>query len=177
MPYYRCAACGLTSYSAAAFLSTSTCPTCSSVLTDDLKLYIVPGEKHDVSCTVLARLEAAADARHALVGLSLPESTRKTLALLVSELVSNSVRHAGLPADDPIHVEVTNGSADVRVAVHDGGPGFARSSLGPSDPLEPGGQGFVIVAALSDTWGVDCDADGCTVWCEFALPEEVASAA
>jgi anti-sigma regulatory factor (Ser/Thr protein kinase) len=171
MPYYRCAACGVTSYSAARFLSGSTCPTCSAALTDERKLHIVPGAKHDVSYEVLARPEAAAEARHALVGLALPESTRHTLALLVSELVTNSVRHAGLSGSDPIQVDVTNGRADVRATVHDGGPGFTRSSAGSSDPLEPGGQGLVIIDALSDAWGVDCDDDGCTVWCQFALPE------
>ena len=118
---------------------------------------------------MLARPQAAAEARGALVGLALPDDTHHTLALLVTELVTNSVRHAGMSAGDSIAVDVSNGSTDVRVSVHDTGPGFASSSVGSSDPLQPGGQGFVIVDALCDTWGVECDTRGCTVWCEFAV--------
>jgi hypothetical protein len=35
----------------------------------------------------------------------------------------------------------------------------------------------VIVAALSETWGVESDASGCTVWCEVVVDEEPADVA
>jgi anti-sigma regulatory factor (Ser/Thr protein kinase) len=123
---------------------------------------------------LLARPEAAAAARHALVGLALPETTRATLALLVTELVTNAVRHAGLSPADPIRVEIANGSAHVRVTVHDGGPGFLPASVAPGDLLEPGLQGLVILDALADAWGVDRDARGCSVWCQVAIDDEPA---
>jgi anti-sigma regulatory factor (Ser/Thr protein kinase) len=171
MPYYRCAACGLTSYSAVAHSSAGACPTCGTALTVGARRFVTPGSKHDVNRTFRARPQAAAEARRTLAGLALPECTRNDLALLVSELVTNSVRHAGLSAADPVRVELTNGAGSVRLAVHDGGDGFSPSS-GPVDPLAVGGQGLAIVASLSETWGVECDRDGCTVWCEVAVPEE-----
>src|SRR5436309_15541331 len=81
MPYYRCAACGLTSYSAATYSSLTTCPTCQAALAEDAKVDIVPGSTHDVSCTLRARPAAAAEARRACARLALPEITREDLAL------------------------------------------------------------------------------------------------
>jgi serine/threonine-protein kinase RsbW len=169
MPYHRCAACGLTTYSAATYASASSCPGCLAALTEDTKLYVTPGENHDVSCTLQARPEAAGEARRALVGLAFPEITRENLALLVSELVNNAVLHAGLSIGDSIEVELVNGAETVHLAVHDGGRGFPSAAPESDAPLEPGGRGLVIVDALSDTWGVDSDPDGCTVWCEVAV--------
>src|SRR4051812_37856567 len=173
MPYYGCPACGLTTYSAASYSSASACPACLEALPDDAKLYVEPGERHDASYTLRARPQAAAEARRALVGLTLPKITRGNLALLVSELVTNSVRHAGQPADAPIGVQVNNGSASVRLAVHDGGHGFPFPAQEvPVAPLVAGGRGLAIVAALSETGGVDSTPDGCTVWCQLAVDEQ-----
>lgn len=181
MPYYRCPACGLTSYSAAAYSSISACPTCPAELTDDSKLRLVAGARHDLSFTLLARPAAAAHARRALIRVALPEVTRDDLALLVTELVTNSVVHAGLSPADCIDVELTNGTGTVRLAVHDRGPGFAPGPAEASEPLGanplvPNGRGLVILAALSSRWGVDRDADGCTVWCEVAVKDGLAAA-
>ena len=43
MPYYRCAACGLTSYVAAAHTGASVCPNCSATLDNAKKLDPAPG--------------------------------------------------------------------------------------------------------------------------------------
>src|SRR4051812_24417638 len=177
MPYYGCPACGLTTYSAASYSSASACPACLEALPDDAKLYVEPGERHDASYTLRARPQAAAEARRALVGLTLPKITRENLALLVSELVTNSVRHAGQPADAPIGVQVNNGSASVRLAVHDCGQGFPFPAHEvPVAPLVAGGRGLAIVAALSETWGIDSNPDGCTVWCQLAVEKQPTAA-
>jgi anti-sigma regulatory factor (Ser/Thr protein kinase) len=176
MPYYLCAACGLTSYSAAAYSTARGCPNCSVALPDDAKLDLTPGIGRRTTHVVRARPEAAPEARRALVGLALPEVTRDKLALLVTELVSNAVRHAGLAIFEPVDVEVTYPDGHVRLAVHDGGRGFVPDTLERRDPLTPSGQGLVIVAALSDAWGVERNEDGCTVWCEVAVDEEPAAA-
>jgi anti-sigma regulatory factor (Ser/Thr protein kinase) len=126
-----------------------------------------------VSCTLRARPQAAAEARRALVGLTLPKLTREHLALLVSELVTNAVLHAGLSPQAPIGVQVNNGSASVRLAVHDGGHGFPFPAQEvPVAQLVAGGRGLSIVAALSETWGIDSNPDGCTVWCQLAVDEQ-----
>ena len=167
MPYYRCPSCGLTSYSAAAHASVRVCPTCAAGLTETSRLYLVPGSKHDVSCTLRVRPEAAPQARHAVAGLALSETTRENLALVVTELVTNVVRHAGLSPSDTFSMDLTNSDTGVRLAVHDGGCGFAPDANEPDDLFETHGRGLVIVAALSDAWGVESDADGCTVWCDM----------
>jgi len=177
MPYYRCPACGLTTYSAASYSSASACPACLEALPADAKLYVEPGEKHDVSCTLRARPQAAAEARRALVGLTLPKITREHLALLVSELVTNAVLHAGLSPQAAIGVQVNNGSASIRLAVHDGGHGFPFPAQEvPVTSLVAGGRGLAIVAALSETWGIDSSPDGCTVWCQLAVEEQPTAA-
>jgi serine/threonine-protein kinase RsbW len=177
MPYYRCPACGLTTYSAASYSSASACPACLEALPDDAKLYVEPGEKHDASYTLRAGPQAPAEARRALVGLTLPQTTRENLALLVSELVTNSVRHARVSPQAPIGVQVNNGSASVRLAVHDGGPGFTPTRTRSANaPLVADGRGLAIVAALSQTWGIDTNADGCTVWCQLAVEQQPVAA-
>jgi anti-sigma regulatory factor (Ser/Thr protein kinase) len=128
----------------------------------------------DIKRALRARPEAVADARRAIAGLALSKTTRDSLALLVSELVTNSICHAGLRPGDPIDVRTHDNAGHVRLSVHDGGHGFDPSALEDRDPLAIGGQGLVIVAALSERWGVECDADGCTVWCEV-VSEPVAA--
>jgi anti-sigma regulatory factor (Ser/Thr protein kinase) len=105
-----------------------------------------------------------------VIGLPVNQATRDVLSLLVSELVTNSIRHAGLTDADPISIHITSHADRVRLAVHDCGPGFT-----PRDPAEArldavGGRGCMIVGALSHSWGVECDESGCTVWCELAGP-------
>jgi anti-sigma regulatory factor (Ser/Thr protein kinase) len=172
MPYYRCPGCGLTVHSAAAYFSARTCPDCSAPLPEDARLYLTSGNRRSIRRVLGARPEAVGKARRALVGLPVPRPVRHRLTVLVSELVTNSVRHAGIGADDPISVHITSCVGRVRLAVHDGGPGFVPSPLEGRDPLTAGGQGCVIVEALSDDWGVDRDAAGCTVWCEIDTGEE-----
>jgi anti-sigma regulatory factor (Ser/Thr protein kinase) len=175
MPYHRCPSCGVTSYSAAAHSTVGACPSCAAPLADHSRVVVVPGAKHDLSRSLRARPQAAAEARRAVATLALPAPTRQMLALLVSELVTNSILHAGLATDDTIDLHINNGGPQVRVAVHDRGPGFTPPE--PSvDPLHLGGQGLVIAAALAEAWGVDCDQHGCTVWAYIATEEHPAAA-
>jgi anti-sigma regulatory factor (Ser/Thr protein kinase) len=171
MPYYRCADCGVTSYSAAAYSSADLCPTCLAELHNGSELHVVPGARRDVSRRLVARPEAAAEARREMLALALPEATREDLALIVTELVTNSVLHAGLSATDHVELDLTNAVGSVRLAVHDPGPGFMSPSPPPMDSFVPGGRGLVIVAALSDSWGIECDERGCTVWSQLPVAE------
>jgi anti-sigma regulatory factor (Ser/Thr protein kinase) len=171
MPYYRCAGCGLTSYNPPAHSTASVCPNCSAALSDATKLYLTPGATHTIKRVLPARPEAVADARREVVGLPLAQAARQQLALLVSELVTNAVRHASVAADGSIRLRIAVRSGRARIEVRDGGAGFDAALSGSPDPLRVGGQGLVIVAALSDSWGVTRDSGGSTVWCELQVVE------
>ena len=111
--------------------------------------------------------EAAAAARHALDGFSgeLPDGRLRDVRLLVSELVTNAVRHANLAAGDVIDLVIEILGQTLRVEVHDPGGGFVPSAPSP-DPARPSGWGLYLVAELADRWGVDSD-DTTLVWFEL----------
>ena len=115
---------------------------------------------------------AAAAAREALRAANgtLPEQIRDDVLLLVSELVTNAVRHAGAGPDSTLHVQVLNGPRWVVVTVADEGPGFTWH---PSDfrGNESGGWGLYLVDRIADRWGVECTASGTRVWFEIAYEE------
>jgi anti-sigma regulatory factor (Ser/Thr protein kinase) len=111
--------------------------------------------------------QAATEARHALDRLdgSVDEAQLDTLRLLVSEVVTNSVRHGG-GGDEWIQLDVGIHANAVHVEVHDRGPGFHPE--GPPRPHadRPGGWGLCLVDRLSRRWGVATD-DRTRVWFEI----------
>jgi anti-sigma regulatory factor (Ser/Thr protein kinase) len=113
---------------------------------------------------------AAAEARHALDRLAgtVPERRLRDVRLLVSELVTNAVRHAGLRAEDRICLLVQLREAVLRVEVHDPGTGFELRPAQP-DPSRASGWGLYLVEELSDRWGMEAGAGrrGTRIWFEF----------
>lgn len=83
--------------------------------------------------------------------------------LVVSELVSNAVRHAGDCGD----LEVTVSADDdvVRLTVADGSP--RRPQLRQDPVLGEGGLGLRLVERVALHWGVDAEAGGKRVWVEL----------
>jgi anti-sigma regulatory factor (Ser/Thr protein kinase) len=95
----------------------------------------------------------------AAVAPDLPDEEVETLRLLVSEVVTNAVRHGS--ATEPVNLNV-HWNSEVRVEVCDHGTGFTpHPRLGALD--EPGGFGLYLVGRLADRWGVETS-DGTTVW-------------
>ena len=88
------------------------------------------------------------------------------VVLLISELVTNSVRHAGLDATQPLQLSVVTSGDTVRVAVRDPGPGFSPPPP-PPNPAHVGGWGLVLVDQLAERWGVEHDGEANVVWCEL----------
>jgi serine/threonine-protein kinase RsbW len=87
-----------------------------------------------------------------------------TARLLASEIVTNSVRHAGAGEHDVVGFEIVLSPASVRVEVTDRGPGFVPDASAPR-PDEVGGRGLFLVDQMADRWGT---ADGGTrVWFEL----------
>src|SRR5687767_715654 len=142
MPYYRCRACTLTSYSAAGYSTALACPTCGEPLTDGTTGTFPPAP--GLTRRFEAVPESVGAARRALAALALPSDLRRSLALVVSELVTNSVRHAGTP----VSLIVSNGGEDVRIEVRDTGPGFEWPQKDRPEP-RLGGLGLTVVDALS----------------------------
>src|SRR5690349_21921013 len=111
----------------------------------------------DIDLTVAADRTAAGEARHAVARCRLVTAEQEpTLLLLVSELVSNSVRHAGMAEDEEIHVRARSDEACAYVEVCDAGHSGTvpeKQAMAP-DALEPGGLGLVLVDEMADRWGV-----------------------
>jgi anti-sigma regulatory factor (Ser/Thr protein kinase) len=118
--------------------------------------------------------EAAAEARHVLDDLNdaIPDSRMRDVRLLISELVTNAVRHADLDSGDAIDLVIDVADGMLRVEVHDPGGGFVPSAPSP-DPARPSGWGLYLVAELADRWGVDSD-DRTRVWFELDRPAAAA---
>ncbi len=91
-------------------------------------------------------------------------------ALVVSELVSNSVVHARLEADDTVLVELDLGEDQLAIMVTDPGSDLAPRLL-PLDPTTPHGFGLHLVDQISTSWGVRRSTGALQVWCKLALAE------
>jgi anti-sigma regulatory factor (Ser/Thr protein kinase) len=111
--------------------------------------------------------DSPAEARRALGEVSDHVSPRRLedARLLVSELVTNAIRHAGLDHDELIKLVVVTGEHALRIEVCDPGQGFEMSEPAP-DPARPSGWGLYLVRELADRWGMERDADT-RVWFEL----------
>jgi anti-sigma regulatory factor (Ser/Thr protein kinase) len=98
---------------------------------------------------------AAGAARNALLALEprVDGSVLDDIRLLVSELVTNAVRHAGGPEGGEVALDVTIESARVRVEVADPGGGFDPAPR-DDEMTRPGGWGLYLVDRIADRWGV-----------------------
>ncbi|MEU8529016.1 MULTISPECIES: ATP-binding protein [Streptomyces] len=99
-------------------------------------------------------------------------AARDVTVLLVSELVTNSLRYASGPIGVRIVRQYANGDAErhpaLLVEVSDPlpDPPLERSA-GPDDE---GGRGLQLVACSARRWGTRKGRTGKTVWFELALP-------
>jgi serine/threonine-protein kinase RsbW len=109
---------------------------------------------------------AAGEARRAIAGLAenLPANLVADVTLLVSELVTNSYRHAGMVEGNSIGLRVELTGRMVRIEVSDRGEGRAPAIReGGYD----GGWGLRIVETVADRWGTSRVASGTVVWFEM----------
>lgn len=95
--------------------------------------------------TVLDEALAVRDAAVCTIAEESPATSRNSAWLVVTELITNVVRHAPGPAE--VRLEAEQG----RVAVHvlDRGPGGVPAAHLPEDPLSEGGRGLYIVSRLA----------------------------
>jgi anti-anti-sigma regulatory factor len=79
--------------------------------------------------------------------------------LVVTELVSNAVRHARTSFD----LIITRTNRNLHLAVRDYAATLARL-VGPAGEAEPGGRGLLIVEAFATSWGCTPTRDGKVTW-------------
>jgi hypothetical protein len=91
---------------------------------------------------------------------------------VIGELLANALQHT----PGPIRLRLEVSDDHVRVQVHDALPHMVPGTLvgglvpRPSGdrPAGEGGRGLILVAGLSDSWGVDSDGAGKVVWADLS---------
>lgn len=105
-------------------------------------------------------------ARAEIAQVTLSQSARADATLVVSELVTNAVRHSGCERDDEIELQVARTPDGVLISVRDVG----RS---PTEPTvherssDLGGLGLQVVDAVCAQWGTE-QSDGRLLWARIA---------
>jgi serine/threonine-protein kinase RsbW len=134
-------------------------------------LGVVPTQARAVTrlVTVPHEGQGVSLARHAFTGdlmsLGVTDDVRQDVMLVISELVSNAVKHATpLPGgkvevrcavnEDCLHIEITDGGA------------LTRPSPVVATGFALGGRGLDIVRMISREWGVNRGGDTVTVWAD-----------
>jgi serine phosphatase RsbU (regulator of sigma subunit)/anti-sigma regulatory factor (Ser/Thr protein kinase) len=152
--------------------------TCEAVLgsllrdqpSDDVALLIARthalGRDRVASWDVSADPAAVAQIRHRVTdrlndwGLA---EAAYTTELIVSELVTNAIRHARAPGKLRIIVERDSLICEVSDS------SISAPHLRRARTFDEGGRGLLIVAQLAQRWGTRYDYDGKTIWAEQAM--------
>ena len=93
-----------------------------------------------------------------------------TLALLVSELMTNAVRaSAGLAASEPPVVRLWLVCDQASVVIHVWDPSTQMPARRDAGPDAEGGRGLLVVDALGTDWGAYRTDDGKVVWVMISL--------
>ncbi|MFF8424393.1 SpoIIE family protein phosphatase [Streptomyces sp. NPDC016566] len=106
---------------------------------------------------------ARTHAQHQLTHWGVDEETAYTTETIVSELVTNAIRH-GTP---PVRLRLIK-DRTLTCEVHDSNALAPR--LRHAKTIDEGGRGLFIIAQLAQNWGVRYSLDGKIVWAEQTLP-------
>jgi two-component sensor histidine kinase len=112
----------------------------------------------EAGCAARAAVDAADGA--------VPASVREDVLLLVTELVTNAVRHGGVGPDQAVRVRLARRTRSVRVEVAHPGNGFEHDPA-PPPPDAAGGWGLLLVDRIADSWGITKGSSGTCVWFEL----------
>jgi anti-sigma regulatory factor (Ser/Thr protein kinase) len=119
--------------------------------------------------TLPAETSAVSTARDSLDRLRshLSDEQLEDARLMVSELVTNSLRHAKGEAST-IDLRADLEGSRLKVQVRDGGAGFLPKPRRMSETPADSGWGLYLVEQLSDRWGATVDGTN-TVWFELRV--------
>jgi len=126
--------------------------------------------------TLAPQPEAVAEARERVMALAEPfvdEGRLPDLRLVMSEVITNAVRHGG---DGDVLVAVTPKQEFLCVQVTDTGDGFAPRPRAYA-PDEDGGFGLFLIERLTRRWGLTREDSNTRVWFEFDFSGAVPAAA
>jgi len=93
-----------------------------------------------------------------------PGKALEDVRLLLTELVTNALRHSAVAPGDEIGVRAEVADGTVRIEVHDPGRDGDVERRAPG--ARGGGYGLFLVDRLTNRWGVE-RRDGTTVWAEL----------
>ena len=126
--------------------------------TDIRETLTVPGGHHDQAHAARVFTTTALTGHHPCAAVA---------ELLVSELVTNSMRHSNsrLPGGT-ITITVTGSPASARVEVRDAGGASVPVVKDADDALAEGGRGLRLVSDLAARWGYLREPDGLVTWFE-----------
>ena len=114
-----------------------------------------------------AAVRTARDAT-AVVDPELTPARQEDLRLLVSEIVTNSVRHRDLDDEGWIRLRISCGDGCVRVEVHNPGTSISFERSAKAGALRESGWGMYLLEQIADRWGVTRNGTTC-VWFEIDL--------
>jgi len=121
---------------------------------------------------VPADLRIVSSVRRSLEDLGLPPTLLGDAKLLASELITNSIRHAGLGPEDQVRIRAAWSGTKLRVDVFDRGGRLGPDPIAGSIRPLPGaesGWGLYLVDHLASRWG----AMGGRYWFELELEPDV----
>jgi anti-sigma regulatory factor (Ser/Thr protein kinase) len=121
----------------------------------------------ELPATLRAPRSARVWATAAAVTGSLNDAERDDVMLVISELVTNAVRHSTYgPGEDTVSVALGVATPRLRIEVCDRGTGFAVEHVDRPILDAPEGRGLFIVDAIATRWGTSQRGRHC-VWMEI----------
>jgi anti-sigma regulatory factor (Ser/Thr protein kinase) len=112
--------------------------------------------RQEFDLRVPADLRTVSRVRRSLEELGLPPTLLGDAKLLASELITNSIRHAGLGPEDQVRIRAAWSGTKLRVDVFDRGGRFGPAPIAGSIRPLPGaesGWGLYLVDRVASRWG------------------------
>ena len=158
MPHYRCPACGVTTHSVGGRFRANACPNCSGTLEPSDRVFIDPERPHAIHCDLAAEPEAGGAARRVLASFldDSDDAESEIAALLMTELINNSVEHSRAPERSIVRLDIAVTDDLIRVEVRDQGDGFVPFGRTSGSPVDSH-WGLHLIDELATSWGVSVE--------------------